>query len=570
MKRHFLSKRLFAILAVCSLLVTILCAGLFQAAAASESFVDDLTDLSKVSSKSDGLEIFPDHAEHHESVIGKPNDSTPRSITYKKDGKVISAFTLTVTYHAGFKNLTGELGMAVRLAGSDTFTDVEWTEGAVTDTKNDNFKNVALTPKDLASNVEEVKFTLKNPIGYTLFLNKVELTYDEAAPAAESFVDDLTDLSKVSSKSDGLEIFPDHAEHHESVIGKPNDSTPRSITYKKDGKVISAFTLTVTYHAGFKNLTGELGMAVRLAGSDTFTDVEWTEGAVTDTKNDNFKNVALTPKDLASNVEEVKFTLKNPIGYTLFLNKVELTYVEGAAAPTTTTSQEPTTTTTQEPTTTTTVEEPAVTTTSTEASTAATTTKPEATTTEFVDDFTTNDKMSDKSEGWDLFADHAETHLSVLGKKSAAAEYVSYKMSGNTISDFALSLQMANGFFELDRDVKVEVRASGSDTFTQVELQAAEPVAITGNATFSTVAVSLKNALPADTEEVKITLLNDVAWTLFLDQVRLTYVGEGATATTGGSNESPSTGAAFPVVPALLGLTAVAGAGIVLTKKKQG
>lgn len=396
----------------------------------------------------------------------------------------------------------------------------------------------------------------------------------QAAAASENFVDDLTDLSKVSSKSDGWDVFPKHADTQLSVIGKKT-AAAEYVTYMAAGKAISSIELSVQIADGFFLASRDVKVEVRLAGGTDFTVLDMTAAepvyVSTNANGQKFSTVAMTPTAaLAENVEEVKITFLTDVPWTSLLNKVELTYVEAAAAPTTATSQEPTTTTTQEPTTTTTVEEPAVTTTSTEAPTAVTTTKPEATTTEFVDDFTTNDKMSDKSEGWDLFADHAETHLSVLGKKSAAAEYVSYKMSGNTISDFALSLQMANGFFELDRDVKVEVRASGSDTFTQVELQAAEPVAITGNATFSTVAVSLKDALPADTEEVKITLLNDVAWTLFLDQVRLTYVGEGATATTGGSNESPSTGAAFPVVPALLGLTAVAGAGIVLAKKKQG
>ncbi|MHB1454067.1 MAG: hypothetical protein ACYCYM_08990, partial [Saccharofermentanales bacterium] len=40
--------------------------------AADETFTDDCADLTKVATKSDGLEAFADHPETHQSVIGKP------------------------------------------------------------------------------------------------------------------------------------------------------------------------------------------------------------------------------------------------------------------------------------------------------------------------------------------------------------------------------------------------------------------------------------------------------------------------------------------------------------------
>ncbi|MHB1455175.1 MAG: hypothetical protein ACYCYM_14650, partial [Saccharofermentanales bacterium] len=394
------------------------------------------------------------------------------------------------------------------------------------------FANVAVLPAAaLADNVQEIRISLLNGVAYTQLLNQVVLTYADVVipPSGETFTDDCADLTKVATKSDGLEAFADHPETHQSVIGKPN-GTPMNVTYSTAGKKITDFALSIQFYQGFLNLAAELEVGVRLYGSEDFQVVGIVAGAETAIAGTTaFANVAVLPAAaLADNVQEIRISLLNGVAYTQMLNQVVLTYADAGAVATPTVGEA--TPTTAEATPTTAEATPTTAAPTATPTTAAPTPTSAPNETLFTDDFTTIDKMSSRSDGWELFENHAESGLSVIGKTNVSPQYVAYTSVGNTIKSLEISMQIYPGFFELLRDLEVSVRLAGSETFAIIPLVTGEQVA--AGSPFAALAINTVDPLPENVEEVKITLLNDVLWTVMLNQVRLVYLGDYVAPTT--------------------------------------
>lgn len=139
------------------------------------------------------------------------------------------------------------------------------------------------------------------------------------------------------------------------------------------------------------------------------------------------------------------------------------------------------------------------------------------------DDMTDLSKASAHTENWDMFVNHAETGLSVIGRKNVTDESsVTYTaQNGDTFERTEISLQVYSGFVSVSRDIKVEYRAVGLTELQPLVMTAGEEESIIGKETLAFKLQKIYCELPADTAEIKISLLNDVGWTLFIDSVTL-------------------------------------------------
>ena len=132
-------------------------------------------------------------------------------------------------------------------------------------------------------------------------------------------------------------------------------------------------------------------------------------------------------------------------------------------------------------------------------------------------------KVSAHSENWDMFASHAETGLSVIGRKNVTDESsVTYTAkNGDTFKRVEISLQVYSGFVSVSRDLKAEYRTDEKSEWKSLVMAEEGEENIIGKETLAFKLQKIYCELPAETAEIKISLLNDVGWTLFIDSVTL-------------------------------------------------
>ena len=133
------------------------------------------------------------------------------------------------------------------------------------------------------------------------------------------------------------------------------------------------------------------------------------------------------------------------------------------------------------------------------------------------DDMTDWSKVSAHSENWDVFASHAETGLSVIGRKNVTDESsVTYTAkNGDTFKRAEISLQVYSGFVSVSRDLKAEYRTDEKSEWKSLVMTEEGEENINGKETLAFKLQKIYCELPAETTEIKISLLNDVGWTLF-------------------------------------------------------
>ena len=107
--------------------------------------------------------------------------------------------------------------------------------------------------------------------------------------------------------------------------------------------------------------------------------------------------------------------------------------------------------------------------------------------------------------------------MSVIGRKTTDGESsVIYNApKGKYFSAFKLGVQKAEGYVLYSRDIRLEYKISDTDEWVNAPLTEGELKDIKGaaNPVFKT--QELSAALPENTRFIKISLLNDVVWTLF-------------------------------------------------------
>lgn len=498
----------------------------------SYDFTDDLTNLDKVSSKSDNWESFPNHSETGLSVIGK-TDAARGWVSYKLDGQAYTDLQVNVQAGVGFFPLT-DLEVEARAAGSEAWTPVTMKLNGTTPV-NDKFEVQSLIPAaGLPENTEEIRISLVNGIAWTAMLDSVSMNIGSLVSDTE-FVDEMEDLTKASSESGNWRVYNPHPESGLSVIGRLGLDFDTSLTYKFEGKAITGAKFQIQYAPDYIDINRDMKVLVRKAGSNEWTEMTLVLSApstIPGYEDGAFRTAEVTLTEaIPADTAEIKVQLVNDALWTLFLDRVSLELAASSV------DDNP-------------GDNPGG--------------GDEEKTYNFTDEMESFDSIHDRSDNWEMFNPHPETDLSVIGKTNGKRGYITYMRSGSTIGDFAVNLQMAPLFFNKDSHLLVQVRLAGSDEWTPIEVNCAAPVKINGS--FSTTLVTPVEALPAGVEEVRIYLYNDVAYTLMVDRVMIDYVSA-STDPSSDPTDNPQTGASA-AIPAIL-LAGTASAAAVLLRKRR-
>lgn len=272
----------------------------------------------------------------------------------------------------------------------------------------------------------------------------------------------------------------------------------------------------------------DIRVSVRASGSDEWTVLSMNmsdPAEIPNAANPAFKLAELTPAEaLPADIAEVKIELLNDVLYTPMLDKVSLKLADSDGETDVPGDEE----------------------------------KEYG----FVDEMESFDQVKEKSDNWELFAEHAETGLSVAGKTNARSGYLTYGKDGQIITDFAFDLQAATAHFNLGNHILVKVRSAGSEKWETITMKAASIKAIDGQ--YSSIRLVPQDTLPENIEEVQLMLYNDVPWTLMVDRVLIDYA-DGS-----GEDDRPNTetGVAFPAAVCLLAVLS-GGAAMKFARKRN-
>ena len=300
--------------------------------------------------------------------------------------------------------------------------------------------------------------------------------------------DDMADWSKVSAHSENWDMFASYAETGLSVIGRKNATDESSVTYTaKNGDTFKRAEISLQVYSGFVSVSRDLKAEYR-----TDEKSEWKSLVMTEEGEENIngkETLAFKLQkiycELPAETAEIKISLLNDVGWTLFIDSVTLDIKKGNSG-----------------------EE-----------------KPEAPGEDILtDDFSDLSKPDFKTDNFDVFPNHPETGLSVIGRKTTDGESsVAYNApEGKYFSAVKLGVQKAEGYVLYSRDIRLEYKISDTDEWVNAPLTEGESKDIKGaaNPVFKT--QELSGALPENTRFIKISLLNDVVWTLFLDELGIT------------------------------------------------
>lgn len=321
--------------------------------------------------------------------------------------------------------------------------------------------------------------------------------------------DDMTDWSKVSAHSENWDMFASHAETGLSVIGRKNVTDESSVTYTaKNGDTFKRVEISLQVYSGFVSVSRDLKAEYR-----TDEKSEWKSLVMTEEGEENIigkETLAFKLQkiycELPAETAEIKISLLNDVGWTLFIDSVILDIKKGNSG-----------------------EE-----------------KPEVPGEDILtDDFSDLSKPDFKTDNFDVFPNHPETGLSVIGRKTTDGESsVAYNApEGKYFSAVKLGVQKAEGYVLYSRDIRLEYKISDTDEWVNATLTEGETKDIksAANPVFKT--QELSAALPENTRFVKISLLNDVVWTLFLDELGITLkdvkVIDGGKTDDGGKKDEP-------------------------------
>lgn len=334
---------------------------------------------------------------------------------------------------------------------------------------------------------------------------------------SEVFTDPMESFDLMASHTDGWDLFNPHPETNLSVAGRSSADKNAAAYYRFDGKNIVSLKLSLQYAPDYADIANDLVVEVRSGDADEWKRLSLKTGDSSQIGSSVFYLTSVSAESFPENISEVRLTLKNETLWGLFIDEVKLGLVSSS-----TPSQE---------------RQWSV-----------------------IDGLDNYDYISNHSNNLQLFTPHPETGLNVLAKKNAKRGYISYCFNGGLIQDFKIQLQIGTGFFVQERDLLIQYRLKGSENFETVTLLCDRPSPI--NETFSLLSVTPEGKLPDQVEELKISLYNDVAWTLMLDEVRLSVDG-GEIPTS-----IPKTGERYTTLAAVLNLM-LASAFVMLTIFKR-
>ena len=139
---------------------------------------------------------------------------------------------------------------------------------------------------------------------------------------------------------------------------------------------------------------------------------------------------------------------------------------------------------------------------------------------QITDDMTDWSIAAYHSENWERFLSHPESGLGVIGRGAAGGESsVTYAApAGKRFTRLNISLQLHKDFYN-SRHISVSALVSAESEWRGIAFTEGETQDISGYDNFKTKNISAY--LPENTVAVRVCLLNDVAWTLFIDRVEL-------------------------------------------------
>lgn len=464
-----------------------------------EPIIDDMTDFSKSSEHTENLESFGTHAETGLSVVGRKDAESDSSITYDApEGKYIADTAVNIQYVPDFTNFENDLKVYVLTEDGTEWIEVPITIGDVQDIpgcETSQFKTNSLSI-ELPDKVLKVRVTLGNDIPWTLMLNEVSMNVrgGEVPAGTDSVVtDDLTDFSKTTEHTDNLESFGSHADTGLSVIGRKDAESDSSLVYSApEGQYISGSTVNIQYAPDFTNFSKDLKVYVMTEDGTDWVEVTISLGEAEDIPGYDggvFKTNSLS-LELPENVLKMKITLDNDIAWTMFLNQITMNM------------------------------------------TGALPEEPEEECDVITDDLTDFSKTTEHTDNLESFDSHAESGLSVIGRKDTTSESsITYTApDGKYFVNAAVNIQYVPAFTSFPRDLKVYVLPEGETEWVLVSLKAGANENIPGFETGAFKTCTLSPEFTGNIVKMRICLENDVAWTLFLNEISLGVADNGAEA----------------------------------------
>lgn len=303
------------------------------------------------------------------------------------------------------------------------------------------------------------------------------------AEAADTFTDDMTDLTKVNQTVGEWDVFPNHPELGLSVAGRKTTDAENSLVYSFADKTIEAVSIRVAEYTGFL-AKGDLTSAVKVG--DSWVDLALTQSAesdITGKEDSSFKWVTFTADAVPENATGLKVTLNNGVAWTLLIDEISVGLAEAESG-----------------------EDDSFT---------------------LTDPYDTLDVATSASDNLVLNTPHAETQLNVVGRKGTVGESsLTYKKTGYRIGNFALKVQYAPDWTTLDTDLLISVRKANTNEWTALALTISEPTAIPNSSTdvFKSAVVTTTDVLPEDAVELKVEMANGVIWTMFLDELSIDFL----------------------------------------------
>ena len=432
------------------------------------------------------------------SVIGRKTTDGESLVAYNApEGKYFSAVKLGVQKAEGYVLYSRDIRLEYKISDTDEWVNAPLTEGETKDIKsaaNPVFKTQELSAA-LPENTRFVKISLLNDVVWTLFLDELGITLkdvkvidggktDDGGKKDEPEVKDiiLTDefenFSKAESHTDNFEFHNPHPETGLSVMGRGNGNTESSVTYAAENNAyITSAKIGIQFYTGFFDAARDIKVEV-LVGK-AWKTVNLLDGEISDIKgstNNNFKSTVLTV-DLPANVKKVKISLLNDVAWTLFLDRAEFKMSRDGSSG--------------------------------------------IIYGDFTDELADFSKVYSHSDNMQAFAEHPETGLSVAGKTDGEDGYISYKVYDKEITSVKIRLVIADGYFDKAKHFSLQTKNAVSAAWKTVDYTLSAPTAIAGTEKFVIVTATVDN-LPVGTDEIKLNLTNDVAWTLFADSVSYT------------------------------------------------
>ena len=134
---------------------------------------------------------------------------------------------------------------------------------------------------------------------------------------------------------------------------------------------------------------------------------------------------------------------------------------------------------------------------------------------QITDDMTDWSIAAYHSENWERFLSHPESGLGVIGRGAAGGESsVTYASpAGKRFTRLNISLQLHKDFYNT-RHISVSALVSAESEWHDITFTEGKTQDISGYDNFKTKNISAY--LPENTVAVRVCLLNDVAWTLFM------------------------------------------------------